>query len=148
MIFKSRKDGFRWVISGIVFIIYAFIALLIYLSEQDFSALYGLAAVWLLLTIFIVWVLPATTRYTFLEDHLLCQSMGFKRRIYYRTFIKIEASNGLYAGWKMNTAWKCRLKTKPYLSKYLNKKKPNLLRQIELFDIHIEYEFRITFRVN
>ena len=107
MIFKSRKDGFRWVISGVVFIIYAFVALLIYFSEQDFSALYGLAAVWLLLTIFIVWVLPATTRYTFLKDHLLCQSMGFKRRIYYRTFIKIEASNGLYAGWKMNTAWKC-----------------------------------------
>jgi hypothetical protein len=33
--------------------------------------------------------------------------MGFKKRIYYTTFNKLELSNGFYAGWKMSTAWKC-----------------------------------------
>ena len=107
MIFASKKDNFRWIISGLVFILYAGISILIYVTQNDITVLYGLGTVWILLTIFIAWILPATTRYTFLEDHLLCQSMGFKRRIYYHTFSKIEASNGLYAGWKMNTAWKC-----------------------------------------
>lgn len=107
MIFASKKDNFRWIISGLVFILYAGISILIYVTQNDITVLYGLGTVWILLTIFIAWILPATTRYTFLEDHLLCQSMGFKRRIYYHTFLKIEASNGLYAGWKMNTAWKC-----------------------------------------
>jgi hypothetical protein len=33
--------------------------------------------------------------------------MGLKKRIYYCTFNKLEPANGLYAGWKMSTAWKC-----------------------------------------
>jgi len=33
--------------------------------------------------------------------------MGLKKRIYYATFHKLEPANGLYAGWKMSTAWKC-----------------------------------------
>ncbi len=107
MVFPSKKDSFRWIISGIVFILYAGISLLIYLTEKDVTAFYGLGTVWILLTIFMAWILPASTRYTFLEDHLLCQCLGFKKRIYYKTFHKVEASNGLYAGLKMNTAWKC-----------------------------------------
>lgn len=107
MVFESKKDNFRWIISGFVFVIYSFIALLIYFTQDDLSALFGLGAVWLCLTVFIAWVLPYTTKYTFLDDHLLCQSMGFKKRIPYNTFRKVGPSNGLYAGWKMNTAWKC-----------------------------------------
>lgn len=107
MVFKAKKDGFRWVISGFVFTVFTGVSLLIFFTEKKADAFYGLALVWLLLSIFIVWILPATTRYTFLEDHLLCQSGGFKKRIYYNTFHKVEPASGLYAGLKMSTAWKC-----------------------------------------
>jgi hypothetical protein len=107
MVFKAKKDGFRWAIIGFVFAVYTGVSLLIFYAERKPEAFYGLALVWVMLSIFIVWILPKTTQYTFLEDHLLCQSMGFKKKIYYNTFQKIEPANGLYAGWKMSTAWKC-----------------------------------------
>ncbi len=107
MVFHSKRDGFRWAITAFVFCIYSVVAALIYFIQKDLSAIYGLGSVWALLFIFIVWILPATTKYTFFDDHLLCQSIGFKKRIPYSAFKKIEPSNGLYAGWKMSTAWKC-----------------------------------------
>ncbi|MEN9995013.1 MAG: hypothetical protein RL762_1670 [Bacteroidota bacterium] len=107
MRFQSRKDIFLWAVSGFVFVIYACVAIFIYLTEGDFSAVYGLSSVWLVLSVFIIWILPKTTHYTFLDDHLLCQSLGFKKRIYYNTFNKLVPSNGLHAGWKMSTAWNC-----------------------------------------
>ena len=107
MVFKAKKDGFRWAIIGFVFAVYTGVSLLIFYTERKPEAFYGLALVWVMLSIFIVWILPKTTHYTFLEDHLLCQSMGFKKRIYYNTFQKVEPANGLYAGWKMSTAWTC-----------------------------------------
>ncbi len=107
MVFKAKKDGFRWAIIGFVFAVYSGVSLLIFMTERKPDAFYGLALVWVMLSVFIIWILPATTRYTFLEDHLLCQSMGFKKRIYYNTFRKVTPASGLYAGWKMSTAWKC-----------------------------------------
>lgn len=107
MRFQSRKDGLLWAVSGFVFAIYACVAVVIYLTEGDLTAVYGLSSVWLVLSVFMIWILPQTTHYTFLDDHLLCQSVGFKKRIYYETFNNLEPSNGLYAGWKMSTAWNC-----------------------------------------
>lgn len=75
--------------------------------EKEPDAFFGLGTIWLLLSIFIIWILPKSTKYTFLDDHLLCQSSGFKKRIPYNSLRKIEPANGLYAGWKMSTAWKC-----------------------------------------
>ena len=105
--FKAKKDGFRWAIIGFVFAVYSGVSLLIFYTEGKPDAFYALLLIWILLSVFIVWILPATTRYTFLDDQLLCQSLGFKKRIYYNTFHKVEAASGLYAGWKMSTAWKC-----------------------------------------
>lgn len=107
MRFQSRKDGFLWTVSGFVFVIYTCVAILIYFTEGDFTAVYGLTTIWLVLSVFMIWILPKTTHYTFLDDHLLCQSVGFKKRIYYETFNKLEPTNGFYAGWKMSTAWNC-----------------------------------------
>lgn len=107
MVFKAKTDGLRWVIIGLVFAVYSVVSLLIFFTEREPDAFYALGLVWVLLSVFIVWILPKTTHYTFLEDHLLCQSMGFKKRIYYAAFNKLEPSNGLYAGWKMSTAWNC-----------------------------------------
>ncbi|MEY4991604.1 MAG: Bacterial domain [Bacteroidota bacterium] len=107
MRFQTKTDWFLWIILGFVFVVYSGVASIIYFTENDSSAYYGLAAVWLLLSIFLIWILPKTTHYTFLEDHLLCQSMGLKKRIPYASFNKLEPSNGLYSGWKMSTAWHC-----------------------------------------
>ena len=107
MRFKSKTDGFLWAAVAAVLLICLGVGLLMYLPNKDASAFFGLAMVWLFLALFLLWILPKTTHYTFLEDHLLCQSVGFKKRIYYATFNKLEPSNGLYAGWKMSTAWSC-----------------------------------------
>jgi hypothetical protein len=107
MVFKAKTDGFRWAVVGFVFAVYTGVGLLIYFTEGDTTSFDGLGVIWLVLSVFIVWILPKTTRYTFLEDHLLCQSMGFKKRIPYNALRKVEPANGFYAGWKMSTAWKC-----------------------------------------
>ena len=107
MVFKAKKDSFRWAISGFVFSVFTGVGVLSYFTESDTTSLYGLGSIWLMLSILIVWILPKTTRYTFLDDHLLCQSLGFKKRIAYSSLRSIEPANGLYAGWKMSTAWKC-----------------------------------------
>ncbi len=107
MVFIAKTDGFRWAVVGFVFAVYTGVGLLIYFTEGDTTSFDGLGVIWLVLSVFIVWILPKTTRYTFLEDHLLCQSMGFKKRIPYNALRKVEPANGFYAGWKMSTAWKC-----------------------------------------
>lgn len=107
MRFHTKTDWFLKAVLGFVFVIYFGVASIIYYTENDPNAYFGLSLVWVILCLFFIWILPKTTHYTFLEDHLLCQSMGFKKKIYYSTFHKIEASNGLYAGWKMSTAWNC-----------------------------------------
>ena len=107
MRFRTKTEWFLWAAVGFVFLIYLGVGLLMYLPNGDVSAFYGLAIIWLFLALFLLWILPKTTHYTFLDDHLLCQSVGIKKRIYYETFKKIEPSNGLYAGWKMSTSWKC-----------------------------------------
>ena len=106
MVFKAKKDSFRWAISGFVFSVFTGVGVLSYFTESDTTSLYGLGSIWLMLSILIVWILPKTTRYTFLDDHLLCQSLGFKKRIPYNALRKVEPANGFYAGWKMSTAWK------------------------------------------
>jgi hypothetical protein len=107
MRFRTKTEWFLWAAVGFVFLIYLGVGSLIYFPKGDPSGFYGLAIVWLFLALFLLLILPKTTHYTFLEDHLLCQSMGFKKRIYYNTFNKLAPSNGLYAGWKMSTAWNC-----------------------------------------
>jgi hypothetical protein len=109
MVFKAKRDGFRWYISTFVLVVYSAVSGLIYFTEGDKTPIFVLGAIWLFISILIIWILPTTTHYTFLDDHLLCQSMGFKKRIYYKTFNKIESANGLYAGWKMSTSWHCLL---------------------------------------
>lgn len=107
MRFESKTDGFLWATVGAVFLIYLGVGSLVYFPKGDTSGFFGLVIIWLFLAAFLLWILPKTTHYTFLEDHLLCQSVGFKKKIYYASFKKLEPSNGLYAGWKMSTAWSC-----------------------------------------
>jgi hypothetical protein len=41
------------------------------------------------------------------KEDLICKMLFFKKQIPIQTIRKIERSNGLYVGWKMNTSWKC-----------------------------------------
>lgn len=107
MVFKAKTDAFIWLVCAFVFITYAGVGTLIYFSEGKTEAFIGLGLVWVFLCLFIIWILPKSTRYTFLEEDLLCQTLCFKKRIPYASLRKVEAANGLYAGWKMSTAWKC-----------------------------------------
>ena len=107
MVFHSKKDGLIWVVLAFIFVIYGGVASLIFYQEKDPIIFLVMSLVWVFLGILIAYIIPKTTYYTFLEDHLLCQSLFIKKRIPYRVFKKIEPSNGLYAGWKMSTAWKC-----------------------------------------
>ena len=107
MVFKAKTDGFRWAIIGFVFLVFTGVDLLIYFTEGETQPIYDLGCVWLILSILIVWILPKTTLYPCPDDHLLCQSLGFKKRIPYHSLRSVEPANGFYAGWKMSTAWKC-----------------------------------------
>ena len=109
MVFKAKTDAFIWITCAFVFVIYAGVGTLLYFAEGKTDAFLGFGLVWVVLCLFVIWLLPKSTRYTFLEEELLCQTLIFKKRIPYNSFRKVEASNGLYAGWKMNTAWKCLL---------------------------------------
>ncbi|MEN9700185.1 MAG: Bacterial domain [Bacteroidota bacterium] len=104
MTFYGKRDHFLFYVWASIAIIYMGVAFLIYWTEQDSSPIYILGGVWILMGLLFRSILR-TTKYSFLEDHLLCQSLFFKKRIYYTSFRKIEKANGFYAGWKMNTAW-------------------------------------------
>lgn len=109
MVFKAKTDAFIWITCAFVFVIYAGVGTLIYCAEGKTDAFLGLGLIWVVLCFFVIWLLPKSTRYTFLEEELLCQTLIFKKRIPYSSFRKVEAANGLYAGWKMSTAWKSLL---------------------------------------
>lgn len=79
MRFNSKTDWFLKAVLGFVLVVYSGVASLIYFTEKDLSAFFILCLVWLVLCVFLIWLLPKTTHYTFLEDHLLCQSMGLKK---------------------------------------------------------------------
>jgi membrane protein YdbS with pleckstrin-like domain len=81
MRFRTKTEWFLWAAVGFVFLIYLGVGFLMYLPNGDVSAFYGLAIIWLFLALFLLWILPKTTHYTFLDDHLLCQSVGIKKRI-------------------------------------------------------------------
>jgi hypothetical protein len=64
-----------------------------------------LFVVWLGLG-FLFWLLLKTTYYTLDEENLTCHIFGFKKRIPLNEITRIEPQKGLYAGLKINTAWK------------------------------------------
>ena len=84
---------------------YAGVGIGIVYTDGDYSALYTLAAIWLGIG-HLFYALLTTTFYTVDDDHLVCHTMGFKKKIFLSEIRKIEPQNGFYAGLKINTAWK------------------------------------------
>lgn len=107
MVFKPKKDWFFPVVLLFVGVIYSAVAVYVLIEEEDHSSIYGLGLVFFLLML-LFWVIQKTTSYRIdSEDKLICKMLFLKKTISISTIKSIEDSNGLYVGWKMNTAWKC-----------------------------------------
>lgn len=77
-----------------------------YFTEKDIFLLVLFGSILLLLaTLF--YLILYKTKYQIRDRELICTFLFFKKRIPIESIRKIEKSNGVYAGWKMNTAWKC-----------------------------------------
>ena len=80
-------------------------ACLILYSGGNLSDLVVLGAVWLALGLLLYLILK-TTYYTVDGANLTCHIIGFRKKIFLEDITKIEQQKGLYAGLKINTAWK------------------------------------------
>jgi len=103
--FESKKDWTFPIIWGFVLVIYSIIGCLILYSGGRISDLIGLGAVWLALGL-LLYLLLKTTYYTVDDANLTCHILGFRKKISIQEITKIEQQKGLYAGLKINTAWK------------------------------------------
>ncbi|MBM3164411.1 MAG: PH domain-containing protein [Bacteroidetes bacterium] len=103
--FESKKDWTFPIIWGFVLVIYSIIGCLILYSGGRISDLFVLGAVWLALGL-LLYLLIKTTYYTVNDVYLTCHILGFRKNISIENITKIEQQKGLYAGLKINTAWK------------------------------------------
>lgn len=103
--FDCKKDWTFPIIWGFVFIVYSIVACLILYSGGNFSDLIVLGAVWLALGL-LLFLMLQTTYYTVDDAYLTCHILGFRKKISIQEITKIEQQKGLYAGLKINTAWK------------------------------------------
>jgi hypothetical protein len=103
--FESKRDWTFPFIWGFLSIIYSIVGIVIISSGGNYSELIVLAVVWVLQGTFFYFFLR-TTFYTIDEEQLVCHIFGFKKRIRLSEIRRIEPQKGLYAGFKINTAWK------------------------------------------
>ncbi len=103
--FESKKDLTFPIVWGILLLIYSAVGFGIVYTCHDYSALYGLACVWLGIGLLFT-ILLRTTYYTVDEAYLVCHLLGFKKKILIHEIKRIEPQKGIYAGVKINTAWK------------------------------------------
>jgi hypothetical protein len=108
MRFAGKRDRFIFYVWLAILFPYGGITALIYWQEKDFTPMFMLGSVWLLLGLFFYFIVKSTY-YTFVDDEtLVCQTMCFfKKTIPISSIRRFEKSNGLYAGWKMSTSWNC-----------------------------------------
>ena len=104
--FKAKKDWFFPGVFLFISCIYIPIGTLAYIKEGNPTTLLLLVSILLALGVLFLIILYKT-KYTVNEKELLCTFLFFKKKIPIDAIRKIEKSNGVYAGWKMNTAWKC-----------------------------------------
>jgi len=99
MRFSGKRDHFIFYTWLAILIPYGGICAFIYWQEHDFTPIYILGGVWILLGLFMHFTVRST-HYTFVDDEtLVCQTMYFfKKRIKVQSIRKFEKSNGFYAG--------------------------------------------------
>jgi len=103
--FESKRDWTFPFVWGLLSIIYSSVGIVITSNGGNYSELIVLAVVWALQGTFF-YLFLRTTFYTIDEEYLVCHIFGFKKRIRVSEIRRIEPQKGLYAGFKINTAWK------------------------------------------
>ena len=78
--FESKKDLTFPIVWGLIFFIYTAVGVGIVYTNNDYSALYSLACVWLGIGFLFV-ILLKTTYYTINDEHLVCHIFGFKKKV-------------------------------------------------------------------
>jgi hypothetical protein len=105
MRFETKRDNSFVFIFLFVLILYTGIAVFSIITENDYSVIWPFSFV-LIALIILFYLIIKTTYFVFEEYQLVCRSLFFKRSIRYTDIRKIEKQKGIYAGFKMSTAWK------------------------------------------
>jgi hypothetical protein len=105
MRFETKRDNTFLFIFLFVLVLYSGIASYSIIYENDYSVIWPFSLILISLAL-LFFLIFKTTYFVFEECQLVCRSLFFKRSISYSDIRKIEKQKGIYAGFKMSTAWK------------------------------------------
>jgi hypothetical protein len=105
MRFETKRDNTFLFIFLFVLVLNSGIASYSIIYENDYSVIWPFSLILISLAL-LFFLIFKTTYFVFEECQLVCRSLFFKRSISYSDIRKIEKQKGIYAGFKMSTAWK------------------------------------------
>jgi hypothetical protein len=104
MVFKTRVDLFYKLVVAFIFLLFSFILYTIDFKKDTFGFCFTLGIHILIMLFFIGSAL--TTKFTISSTELICETFFWKKIIPLNSFRKVEKQTGLFAGWKISTAYK------------------------------------------
>ena len=104
MVFKTRVDQFYKLVVAFIFLLFSFILYTIDFKKDTFGFCFTLGIQILIMLFFIGSAL--TTKFTISSTELICETFFWKKIIPLNSFRKVEKQTGLFAGWKISTAYK------------------------------------------
>ncbi len=104
MVFKTRVDQFYKLVVAFIFLLFSFILYTIDFKKDTFGFCFTLGIHILIMLFFIGSAL--TTKFTISSTELICETFFWKKIIPLNSFRKVEKQTGLFAGWKISTAYK------------------------------------------
>ena len=104
MVFKTRVDLFYKLVVAFIFLLFSFILYIIDFKKDTFGFCFTLGIQILIMLFFIGSAL--TTKFTISSTELICETFFWKKIIPLNSFRKVEKQTGLFAGWKISTAYK------------------------------------------
>jgi hypothetical protein len=104
MVFKTRVDLFYKLVVVFIFLLFSFILYTIDFKKDTFGFCFTLGIHILIMLFFIGSAL--TTKFTISSTELICETFFWKKIIPLNSFRKVEKQTGLFAGWKISTAYK------------------------------------------
>ena len=104
MVFKTRVDQFYKLVVAFIFLLFSFILYTIDFKKDTFGFCFTLGIQILIMLFFIGSAL--TTKFTISATELICETFFWKKIIPLNSFRKVEKQTGLFAGWKISTAYK------------------------------------------
>jgi hypothetical protein len=104
MVFKTKVDLFYKLVFVIVFLLFSFVLYTIDFKKDTFGFCFTLSIQILILLFFIGSAL--TTKFSITSTDLICETFFLKKKIPLNSIRKVEKQIGLFAGWKISTAYK------------------------------------------